>query len=390
MKKCWNKDADERPSFINIQSILNPMDVNNWPGANRALQGKEVLYDVFPAHVAEALIAGREVEPERKECVTLFFSDIVGFTTIASTLDPTMVSQLLNRLYTKFDRLAQQHDVFKVETIGDAYVAVTNLVKDQPDHAARMANFAKAAVEEARKTLVDENDLSRGHIKIRVGLNCGPIVANVVGTRNKRYCLFGDSMNVTSRMETASEPYRIHASREAAELIRKQDTSIPIMNRGVQNIKGKGRMRTYWIHEVKYRPFMSPVASADASEGFHQLTRIESTGSLDLSQADQSSRGGAPRSSTEHTSVDLGFSTPRGHNASQTAASSSSGNDLNDVAISIQPASAQYEDHHTSQSSTSRSKSKPKVRTSLFGLLTKSKSVAKTNSYDNSAATDGN
>jgi cysteine-rich repeat protein len=243
MKKCWNKDADERPSFVNIQSILNPMDVNNWPGANKALQGKEVLYDVFPAHVAEALIAGREVEPERKECVSLFFSDIVGFTNIVSNLDPTMVSELLNRLYTKFDRLAHQHDVFKVETIGDAYVAVTNLVKDQPDHAARMANFAKAAVEEARQTLVDENDLSKGHIKIRVGLNCGPIVANVVGTRNKRYCLFGDSMNVTSRMETASEPYRIHASREAAELIRKQDSSIPIMNRGVQNIKGKGMHR---------------------------------------------------------------------------------------------------------------------------------------------------
>lgn len=243
MKKCWHKDADARPSFINIQSILNPMDVSTWPGANRALQGKEVLYDVFPAHVAEALIAGREVEPERKECVTLFFSDIVGFTTIASTLDPTMVSQLLNRLYTKFDLLAQQHDVFKVETIGDAYVAVTNLVKDQPDHAARMADFAKAAVEQARKTLVDENDLSKGHIKIRVGLNSGPIVANVVGTRNKRYCLFGDSMNVTSRMETASEPYRIHASKAAAELIKKQNPSIPIVNRGVQNIKGKGMHR---------------------------------------------------------------------------------------------------------------------------------------------------
>jgi hypothetical protein len=87
--------------------------------------------------------------------------------------------------------------------------------------------------------------------------------------------------------------------------------------------------------------------------------------------------------------MDWGHSTPRGHNASQTAASSSSGNDLNDVAISIQPTSAQYEDNLTSQSSTSRSKSKPTVSKSLFGLLTKSKSVAQTNSYDNSAGTDG-
>jgi len=87
-----------------------------------------VLLNVFPRHIAEALIEGRKVEPERKECVTIFFSDIVGFTTISSALHPEKVSEMLNRLYEAFDRISQEHGVYKVETIGDAWVGITNLL----------------------------------------------------------------------------------------------------------------------------------------------------------------------------------------------------------------------------------------------------------------------
>ncbi|KAJ1471683.1 guanylyl and adenylyl cyclase family member, partial [Baffinella frigidus] len=142
------------------------------------------------------------VEAEAKECVTIFFSDIKGFTTIAATLDAVKVSHMLDRLYSKFDMLTQKHEVFKVETIGDAYMAVTNLVSDQPDdHAARMARFSMEAVTAARETLIDEDDPLRGTVSIRVGFHSGPVVANVVGTRAPRYCLFGDTVNTASRME---------------------------------------------------------------------------------------------------------------------------------------------------------------------------------------------
>ena len=166
----------------------------------------DLLYDVFPKHVADALREGRPVEPERKDCVTIFFSDIVGFTTISSSLDPEKVSTMLHRLYTAFDALSSAHRIFKVETIGDAYMAVTNLVEDQlNDHAVRMARFAVSAIQAARNTLIDLDNPSLGTVRIRVGLHSGPVVANVVGTRNKRYCLFGDSVNTAARMESNSE-----------------------------------------------------------------------------------------------------------------------------------------------------------------------------------------
>ena len=144
---------------------------------------------------------------------------------------------------------------------------------------------------------------------------------------------------------------------------------------------------------------MSPVASADASEGLHQLSRIESTGSLDLSQPDKSERGG--QGSVDRASMDVGFSASGGQLASNTAASSSSGNDLNDVAISIKPSAALQhwvsgvagtdhpeDDNHTSHSSNSRS-SGSRYRTFGAALLdrfsSKKSPVTKTNSCDNSS-----
>jgi len=87
--------------------------------------------DVFPSHVAQALMQGRKVEPESKECVTIFFSDIVGYTELGSSMGPHLVMNMLDRLYRQFDLLSEKYDVFKVETIGDSYMAVANLHKDQ-------------------------------------------------------------------------------------------------------------------------------------------------------------------------------------------------------------------------------------------------------------------
>lgn len=130
------------------------------------------------------------------------------------------------------------------------YMVCTNLVKDQTDdHAKRIAMFAIDVIQAAQRIPVDTNDLSLGFVSIRVGFHSGPVVADVVGNRNPRYCLFGDSVNVASRMESHSEPGRIHCSRASYKLLRNQMPQVPVAKRGPIVVKGKGVMETYWVNE---------------------------------------------------------------------------------------------------------------------------------------------
>lgn len=124
-----------------------------------------------------------------------------------------------------------------------AYMAVTNLVKDQEaDHARRIAEFSIDAIVAANETQIDEDNPERGFVNIRVGFHSGPVVADVVGTRNPRYCLFGDTVNTASRMESNSEVNRIHCSKKAAALLHMQFPDIPLKSRGKIQIKGKGEV----------------------------------------------------------------------------------------------------------------------------------------------------
>jgi guanylate cyclase len=118
MADCVDDNPELRPSFEELDTRLKRVDAELLNTGN-SKSSQVSLFDIFPRHVAEALRDGRTVEPEHKDSVTIFFSDIVGFTNISSTLEPRKVAAMLDRLYTKFDALSQRHDVFKVETIGD-------------------------------------------------------------------------------------------------------------------------------------------------------------------------------------------------------------------------------------------------------------------------------
>ena len=152
------------------------------------------------------------MEPELKSEVTIFFADILGFTRIFLLLAPLEVSMMLDRLYEKLDALSRRHDVYKVETIGDCSMCCTNLILDQPDHCKRKVKFAFDAIQSANETLINPDQPNLGYIDLRVGKHAGPVVANVVRSRNPRYCLFGDSVNCASRMESLSEKNRIQCS----------------------------------------------------------------------------------------------------------------------------------------------------------------------------------
>jgi len=270
--QCQSVNPFERPTFANILAALNSVPVDTMSAFMGSLVKKQnLLDDILPPKVAAKLAAGEKVEPEHFECVTIFFSDIVGFTTISSELPAEQVMEMLDRLYAKFDTLSRQHRVFKVETIGDAYMAVGNLMEPQEDHAVRIARFAMDAVEAARSTPISLTDPSRGNIAIRVGFHSGPVVASVVGKSNPRYCLFGDTVNVASRMESTSEPECIHLSGAASQCIIQQDKSLPLIYGGFKTIKGKGGMHTFWL--MGYAPEVEDSHDAELAKALPAFTK---------------------------------------------------------------------------------------------------------------------
>ncbi|KAL3936605.1 MAG: hypothetical protein SGBAC_008109 [Bacillariaceae sp.] len=256
----WHADPLLRPTANELNNRLDDLNDQVFAAcvpvvASRSAKvpnahSHDFLYQAFPRSVADVLRAGGKVEPERHNDISICFSDIVGFTTIASKLDPLKVSSLLDRLYLRFDEVTTKYDLFKVETVGDAYMCAGNLAKDQQeDHVRRIALFATGICKAAAETLIDEDDPSLGYTEIRVGFHCGPVVSNVVGSLNPRYGVFGDTVNVAARMETASMRGKIQCSKECAEkLINVPD--LLVKARGPIHMKGRGRMMTYWVSEA--------------------------------------------------------------------------------------------------------------------------------------------
>uniref|UniRef100_A0A0G4F9D4 guanylate cyclase n=1 Tax=Chromera velia CCMP2878 TaxID=1169474 RepID=A0A0G4F9D4_9ALVE len=263
LQECTT-NTDDPPSlelFENAVSTLDEEQMDKYleqrqkelhPGRTNKRTTSQLLDQIFPPGIAEALRDGRKIDPLHRDEVTIFFSDIVGFTTIGSVLLPEEIMDMLDRLYRAFDELSGKHGVFKVETIGDAYVCVTNLVKKQKkDHTRRIAAFALEAIRVANQTVVHTEKPDLGTINIRVGFHVGPCVASVVGTANPRFCLFGDTVSTASRMESNSEKNRIHISESAERLLRQQAPEAQIEPRGRIPVKGKGEMCTFWVNALE-------------------------------------------------------------------------------------------------------------------------------------------
>lgn len=208
-----------------------------------------LLYRMLPASVADSLKVGLSVLPELYKEVTIYFSDIVSFTTLASESSPMEVVDFLNDLWTTFDDIINKYNVYKVETIGDAYMVVSGLPKPYTNHAPEIANMSIDILIAVKFFRIRHRP--NRQLEIRIGLHSGPCVAGVVGQTMPRYCLFGDTVNMASRMESHGESLKIHVSEGCYKFLLKSPQEFVVSLRGEINIKGKGLQTTYWLEGRK-------------------------------------------------------------------------------------------------------------------------------------------
>ncbi|CAL8095198.1 unnamed protein product [Calicophoron daubneyi] len=207
----------------------------------------ELLYQMIPRAVAERLRSGEAAMDtcENFEDVTILLSDVVGFTTICSGLSPLGVVELLNKLYSCFDSLTEKHKVYKVETIGDAYLIASGCPVRTKFHASLIAEMALDMVKYVQ-TVRDESKDPPESLRIRVGLNTGLVVAGVVGVKMPRYCLFGSTVTTAEMMEQTSSPQRIQISESTnAKLIEYE--VYDISPKGTVELKNGSKITTYWL-----------------------------------------------------------------------------------------------------------------------------------------------
>ncbi|KAG6449058.1 soluble guanylate cyclase 88E isoform X2 [Manduca sexta] len=223
----------------------------------------ELLYQMIPKQVADRLRNGENPIDtcEMFDSVSILFSDVVTFTEICSRITPMEVVSMLNAMYSIFDTLTERNRVYKVETIGDAYMVVSGAPEKEDNHAEKVCDMALDMVD----AITDLKDPSTGsHLSIRVGVHSGAVVAGIVGLKMPRYCLFGDSVNTASRMESTSEAMRIHISQTTQELL---SPSYMVTERGEIQVKGKGAMKTYWLEGRESRPSLTKMISPQLQPG---------------------------------------------------------------------------------------------------------------------------
>nr|XP_046916710.1 atrial natriuretic peptide receptor 1-like isoform X3 [Dermatophagoides farinae]XP_046916711.1 atrial natriuretic peptide receptor 1-like isoform X3 [Dermatophagoides farinae] len=277
VRRCWHEDPNERPDFVSLQSIIRRINKENESSnildnllkrmeqyatnleslvqertadyLEEKRKAEDLLYQLLPKSVASQLISGESVRAEAYDSVTIYFSDIVGFTNISAQSTPMQVVNLLNDLYTCFDSILENFDVYKVETIGDAYMVVSGVpVRNGERHGGEIARMSLALLNAVRSFKIRHRPDEK--LMLRIGIHTGSCAAGVVGLKMPRYCLFGDTVNTASRMESTGQALRIHVSSYTKTLLDKL-SEFDLVLRGEIDVKGKGKMTTYWLQGMK-------------------------------------------------------------------------------------------------------------------------------------------
>ena len=207
-------------------------------------KSERLLLNVLPAPIAARLKQDQGIIAEQFDDVTVLFADIVDFTTLAARVTPTELVGVLNEIFSLFDELAEQHELEKIKTIGDAYMVVGGLPVTRADHAEAIADMAL----DMRLAMARFNAEHSELFSMRIGISSGPAVAGVIGTAKFAYDLWGDTVNTASRMESHGLPGHIQVSAATYKRLRE---AYRFTARGLINVKGKGAMRTYLLDGKK-------------------------------------------------------------------------------------------------------------------------------------------
>ncbi|XP_023931697.1 atrial natriuretic peptide receptor 2-like [Lingula anatina] len=293
MNLCWQEGPASRPSaeeilkklkeanggrslhFIDnmlelMEQYANDLEIVVQQRTQQLVDEKKktdaLLYQMLPRSVAEELKLGKPVHPVAFQEVTVYFSDIVGFTKLASESTPLEVVMLLNDLYTCFDAVIDNYDVYKVETIGDAYMVVSGLPhRNGHQHAGEIATMSLDILSSLSGFKIKHRPGKQ--LQVRIGIHTGPVVAGVVGLKMPRYCLFGDTVNTASRLESNGLALRIHVSPTTANLL-ELIGGFTLEARGEVQMKGKDPMLTFWLQgkDGFTKPLPDPTLAAPLEE----------------------------------------------------------------------------------------------------------------------------
>ena len=203
-------------------------------------KAEDLLLNILPRSIADKLKADTATIADQIDAASILFADVVDFTPLSERLQPAEVVGMLDRLFTYFDLLAERHGLEKIKTIGDCYMVAAGVPTPRLDHARAMALMAL----DMREAMRSKDGVGQLGLELRIGINSGPVVAGVIGRKRFLYDLWGDAVNMASRMESQGTRGQIQVTRETYELLKDEFELEP---RGMVAIKGKGDVETWYL-----------------------------------------------------------------------------------------------------------------------------------------------
>lgn len=235
VEKPWDDEVLSSALHLAFETVFLQAELDR----ERA-RSEQLLLNVLPSPIGERLKRGEAPIADTFPEVTILFTDLVGFTELSGRLPAAELVEILNEVFSEFDTLALAHGVEKIKTIGDAYLAVAGIPVPREDHAAAIAELAIDMLR-VQQRLAERRKLP---LEMRIGINSGPVVAGVIGKHKFTYDLWGDAVNIASRMESHGVAGRIQISESTH---RRLGDRYATEERGVIDVKGKGPTRTWWL-----------------------------------------------------------------------------------------------------------------------------------------------